>query len=1023
MVHLHARSCYSLLESSLRIENLVDRNIELGFRHVALTDLNSMYATMKFYKYCRTKNVHPILGLELEVQCPQGTTHFVLLAKNDQGLQALYSLSSKKMQYNAQIELTEMFNYVHHCVVITCGIQDHDVFNEWMLHKEEKELKAFFSLCQDHIDTFYAGILCNDAGFWKQKNQWLKQIAHEQGVTTCALSYNLYEKKEDVLQLRILKAIQKQARIHDQNLNVLNDRYIRSAQEMEQLYDPEDLQVTEKIAEMCNVQMAMEKSHLPVFKNKLGIDSKSFLIKLCKAGLIKRCQNHVSDVYKKRLEYELSVITGMGFTNYFLIVYDFIRYARSQGIYVGPGRGSAAGSLVAYCLGITHIDSIKNNLLFERFLNPERISMPDIDTDFPDDRRDEVIEYVKNLYGQEHVCHIVTFNTLKAKQVLRDVGRVYSISSVKIDSLTKLIKNVPGTTLQKTYQESDRFRTLVKNDKVLKELFEVCLSLEGLPRHISLHAAGIVLSDQPVQKVCPIVQVDEHNYATQFTMEYLEELGLIKMDFLGLRNLTTIDQIVKRIETSNHQKIDILKIPLNDQRTYQLLSRADTLGVFQLESHGIQSLLRKMKPSRFEDICAVLALYRPSAMQNIDLYIERKEDPSKVVYPHPLTKPILEETYGIMIYQEQVMQIATAVGGLSLSQADSLRKAMSKKKQKEMDSYKETFIQGALKNHCTYKQASSLFDTMAQFASYGFNKSHSYAYALIAYQMAYLKANYPLYFYQSLFDSVIGSEIKTSQYMQECRHRKLMILPPHVNMSKERYHIEDKALRMPLQIIKGIGHTIYPLILKEREKGTFVDFIDFVVRMNAAKLGESSMRILIDAGALDGWGLNRASMHENLGKVLVYADLVKTEIQGQISFDFSVVSKPNLMKLKENPLERAKKEFRVYGFYLSEHPVQRLRQNQYPRCIPLSQCESREGYLEVIGRILNFRSHKTKQGDPMAFVSIEDESGKLDLVIMPSLYEKVKDQLQKDRIVYAKTNKNRPQSAVCKDLTWIDPDI
>lgn len=1022
MVHLHARSCYSLLESSLRIEQLVDKSASLGYRHVALTDKDSMFATMKFYKYAQSKNLHPIIGLELEVDTEQGPANFVLLARNDQGLQDLYALSSKKMQIQGTVSWDELVQRTSQCVVISCAIQEQDLVNGWILHDDQKALSSFLSLCQESFSHYYMGISCNDSGFWRQKNQMLKELCQSLSIPVCALSYILYENKEDVKQLRTLKAIQKQARIHDQNLNVLNDRYLRSLQEMEALYDAQDLACTEEIASMCNVQMAMTKSRLPVFHNKLGIDSRSFLIKLCKAGLEKRLQKHRDAMYTKRLEYELSVITHMGFTDYFLIVYDFIRFARQQGIFVGPGRGSAAGSLVAYCLGITHIDPIRNHLLFERFLNPDRVSMPDIDTDFPDDRRDEVIEYVKKRYGNEHVCHIVTFNTLKAKQALRDVGRVYSISSSKIDSLTRLIRNVPGMTLQQAYQENTKFQTLIQKDTVLKELYQNARELEGLPRHISLHAAGIVLSDQPVVNVCPLVQVDAANFATQFTMEYLEDLGLIKMDFLGLRNLTTIDQIVKKIEAHTHQKLDLLKIPRNDTRTYQLLSRADTLGVFQLESSGIQSLLQKMKPSRFEDICAVLALYRPSAMQNIDLYIERKEDPSKVTYPHPLTEPILKETYGIMIYQEQVMQIATAVGNLSLAQADSLRKAMSKKNHAQMESYKELFIQGALQHHCTMKQAQQLFDTMAQFASYGFNKSHSYAYALIAYQMAYLKANYPLYFYECLLDSVIGSESKTNQYRQECMHRGVQILPADINASQKNYHIEGKALRMPLQVLKGIGQTIYPIILNERQNGPYQDFIDFVVRTNAHRLTESSMRILIDGGALDRLGYNRATMHENLGRVLVYAELVRTENHGQISFDFSVVSRPNIMKIKENPMEKAKKEFLVYGFYLSEHPVQQIRQKSYPKCIPLSHAETISGFIQVIGRITGYRSHTTKQGQPMGFVSLEDETGKMDVVLMPGLYATEKDHLEKDRIVCVQGNKNRPQSVVARKLIWVTPE-
>lgn len=1022
MVHLHARSCYSLLESSLTIEQLVERSAQLGFRHVALTDKNVMYGTMKFYKTCMDHKIHPILGLEIDALFETGKTSFVFLAKNDQGLQDLYALSTLKMSHNHELSMADLSSYSQNCIVLTTGIQEEDILYNWILHEDQPSLYRYFETCRSSFSSFYIGILCNDSGFWKEKNKLIKKIANETGLLTCALSYILYQKKEDVLQLRTLKAIQKQARIHDQDLVVLNDRFIRSHSEMESLYDPEDLIRTDEIAQMCNVQMAMPKSSLPSYQNKLGIDSKEFLIKLCKAGLAKRLSNHWNEEYAKRLEYECSTIIKMGFTDYFLIVYDFIRFARSKDINVGPGRGSAAGSLVAYCLGITHIDPIKNHLLFERFLNPERISMPDIDTDFPDDRRDEVIDYVKERYGKDHVSHIVTFNTLKAKQVLRDVGRVYSISSAKIDQLTKLIPNTPGMTLKRAFSEVDAFSRILKKDKTLMELYQYCLPLEGLPRHLSIHAAGIVLSDQPIVKVCPLVQIDESHLATQFTMEYLEELGLIKMDFLGLRNLTTIDHIVKTIEQQTDHKIDVLKLPLNDQKTYRLLSKADTTGVFQLESQGIRALLKRMKPSRFEEICAVLALYRPGAMQNIDAYIQRKEHPKQIEYPHPLTQDILKETYGLIIYQEQVMQIATKVGGLSLAQADSLRKAMSKKKHDQMAAYKETFVQGALKNHCSYKQAVELFDTMEKFASYGFNKSHSYAYGLIAYQMAYLKANYPLYFYQNLFDSVIGSEKKTSQYLSECRSRKLVVYAPDINRSEGHYTIEEKGLRMPFQVLKGIGSTIYPPILEERRHGQFQNFIECVVRLSSAHVIESSLRILIDGGVFDSFGLNRATMHDNLARILVYADLVKTEVDGQIRFDFSVVSKPSLRKMKENPMERSQKEFRVYGFYLSEHPVKRIRETQYPKCLPLSQAESYSGYLNVIGRVVGYRVHKTKQGQNMCFMSIDDESGKIDITLMPELYAKEKDNIQKEHVVLVQGNKNRPNSILARKCFWLNPE-
>lgn len=1016
MVHLHTRSVYSLLESPFKIEDIVQQALDHEFRHACLTDRHSMYGIMKFYKLCLEKGIHPILGLEVQTVYENRPYDFVCLAKSDRGLQSLYKLSSYLMTGIDHVDFYEFVSYTSDCVVLTAGSSDS--LEQDLTHGNEEGISLFLNVCKENIEDFYVSMSMNDSKFHQSYNSKLKQIVRELSIPTVALSRILYAKKEDVEKLRILKAIDRQTTIHDATLDVLYDRYYRSKEEMSALYDPEDFAESERIATRCNVQMAFEKSHLPHFENKLNIDSQSYLIKLCKKGLMKRRNGQVSTAYAKRLEYELHVITSMGFTDYFLIVWDFIRFARSQNIYVGPGRGSAAGSLVAYCLGITHIDPIENHLLFERFLNPERVSMPDIDTDFPDDRRDEVISYVKDRYGSQHVAHIVTFNTLKAKQVLRDVGRVLGYPIRKVDEMTKLIGNAPKMTLRQAYAEIPAFKRLIDKDEKARYLFETCLPLEHIPRHISLHAAGIVLSDQEITNVCPLVQVDTDQYATQFTMEYLEELGLIKMDFLGLRNLTTIAKIVATLQ-ENGIKLDVLHLPLNDSKTYDLLARGDTIGIFQLESEGIKNLLRKMQPTKFEDISAVLALYRPGAMQNIDLYIERKNNLSSITYPDDSLVPYLQETYGLMIYQEQVMQTAQVIAGFSLAQADNLRKAMSKKDPQVMASFKELFIQGALQNKVPYKKAVDLFETMERFAGYGFNKSHSYAYGLIAYQMAYLKANYPLFFYQNLLDSVLSSEVKTAQYIYECQHRSIDILPASVNASKASYAIEEKALRMPLQILKGIGKSIYPIILQEREKAPYKDGIDFVVRTSAHGLSESSFRILIDGGALDCFEYNRATWNENLSRILDYARLVRVESKDEVLFDLSIVSRPSIVKMKEDVMQKAQREHAVLGFYLTQHPVEVLRKKM-TNVLPLALLGQAKEYVQVVGRVASFRNHKTKRGDWMCFMSLEDENAKVDVVIMPGLYNVHKEKIERNRIVIVQGKKDREQSILARKLEWVD---
>lgn len=1012
MVHLHTRSCYSLLHSPFRIQEIVDTAVSMHFQHVCLTDLHSMYGTMEFWKYAQKRSIHPIIGLEVNTVWKASPFAFVLLAKNDVGLQQLYHVSTCLMKGDAT-DAEQLANMTSQCIALTAG--DNDTLEQYVEHEDKESVENYLQTMASLWDDFYVSIAMNDSSYRRQVNQFLKMCAKQIGVDTVALSRIYYRNDRDVESLRMLQAIDQQKTIYDQTLNVSNHRYYRSQAEMEALYDPEDLSNTERIASQCNVQMSMTKSRLPVFINKLGIDNDKYLIKLCHAGLLKRMNRNVPEAYKKRLDYELSVIIKMGFTDYFLIVWDFIRFARSQNINVGPGRGSAAGSLAAYCLGITHIDPIRNHLLFERFLNPERISMPDIDTDFPDDKRDDVIDYVYDKYGSGHVAHIIAFNTLKAKQVLRDVARITNYPPRKVDAIAKSIGNDPKVTLEKAYQTNASFARLIQADAESRELYERSLQLEGLPRHLTLHAAGIVLSDQEIEKVCPLVQVEENREATQFPMEDLEDLGLIKMDFLSLKNLTTIHEIKTSIEMSTHVSIPLLQIPLNDRRTYQLLSRADTLGVFQLESQGIMQLLKKMQPQCFEDICAVLALYRPGPMKNIDTYLDKRAHPETIEYPDRRLEPILKETYGIILYQEQIMQIAQVIGGFTLSQADTLRKAMSKKNAQAMASYRQTFIQGALKNGCKTKVAEDIFDLMERFAEYGFNKSHSYVYGLVAYQMAYLKANYPMYFYQGLLNSVIGSESKTSQYIYECQHRQLHVLPPSVNESQALFAVQPQGLRMPLRTIKGIGRLVHERIEKVRQEKRFTDFIDFVVRITAEQVNESNIRALIDAGALDELGLNRMTMNENLGRVLQYAAIVQTVTDQGVLFNYDLVSLPKILPMKEDRLKKAQKEKMVYGFYLSEHPVHSLRK-YYPKCIPVNRIQN--GYVQVMGKVNGYRTHRTKNGQMMCFMTIEDETGQLDIVIMPKLYEAQKEQIRKDRIVIVQGKKDREHSVLANRMNW-----
>jgi DNA polymerase-3 subunit alpha len=1018
MVHLHTRSCYTLLHSPLRIETIIQTAKQANSPHVALTDMNVMYGEMEFYKAARKAGLHPILGMETDAILDEKNVRLLLLARNDLGLQALYALSQSVSFEKKQPDMQAVYEYAQNLYVIPLFYKDH--FEHLLMRHLFDELIQLLKQIKENLPYFYAGICMNDSALRKENNQLLKEYLQQAGIEGAAVSHIEYLQPQDVEQLKILRAIDKGSTINDTTLDVGNGRFWRDEATMQALYDKEDLENTEKIAFDCNVQMAFKRSGLPHFENKAGLDSDTYLRKLCHAGLKKRMNNQIPDAYKQRLDYELDVIIRMGFTDYFLIVWDFIRYARSQNILIGPGRGSAAGSLVAYCLGITHVDPIAANLLFERFLNPERVSMPDIDTDVPDNKREDIISYLYERYGSEHVARIITFSTMKARSVLRDVGRVTFVPVRSVDALCKLIPNTPGMTLLKAYESVPALKRAIDTDAQNRRLFEMALPLENLPRHTSIHAGGIVLSDQPIENVCPLIKTEDDLICTQFTMEHLEELGLIKMDLLALRNLSIIAQVCAAIEEKEHGQIDVLKLPLNDAKTFALLSRADTIGVFQLESDGIKNLLRQMQPSCFEDIAAIIALYRPGPMHNIETYLENRRHPQNIRYTHPLLEPILKETYGIIVYQEQTMQIAQQIGGFSLGQADLLRKAISKKKKEELAGMRTAFLQGAYHKGIKEKVAVQIFDWMEAFGDYGFNKSHAYAYGLICYQMAWLKSNYPLYFYQALLDSVIGAEIKTGEYIYECRRAGVSVLACDVNGAFESYKLENNALRMPLSVLKGISKPMAKKLGAEQAKKPFENLFDFIARALPAGIGEAQIDILIDGGALDGFGYSRATLHKNMARVISYCQLIRIDNAEQPLFDYSIVSAPDLLKIKDRPQERSQKEYEVYGFYFSEHPVITLRNKYFQGYPTIAQMLSQSGFCKVVGRISTFRLHKTKTGAMMCFISLEDETAKMSVCVMPDLLEKNRERLANGRLIHVIGKKDRPDSMLARKIDWIE---
>lgn len=1011
-VHLHVRSAYTLLNSTLRIRDIVALTKQHGYTSVALCDKHVMHGAMAFYHETKKAGIHAIYGMECDCIHEDMPLSFLLLAKDDRGYQDLLALSTRYNTDRTPLTLAGLCAYASHCITLSGGSDDALV--SALIKEDQAQIKQLLRLCAESFAQFYCSVACNDSGLLKIKNLILKQCAKELHIPTCALSRIYYGSAQDEESYRILCAIDQGVALSDKTLNVSPRRYFRSPQEMSALYDEEDLNATEEIAKQCQVRFAFPHVSLPHFENKLGIPSEEYLRALCYKGLQKRMNyQSIPREYKKRLDYELQVIISMNYADYFLIVYDFIRFARLKDIYVGPGRGSAAGSLVAYCLGITHVDPIHYHLLFERFLNPERISLPDIDTDFPDNRRDEVIDYVRERYGEDHVAHIITFNTLGAKQVLRDIGRVMKLNPREIDMLCKQIPNMPKVTLQYAYDQNPKFRQMIQASAQLRQMYAGALKLEGLPRHASLHAAGIVFAREDITSVCPLIEVDEGMYATQFTMEYLEELGLIKMDFLGLRNLTIIDEIVHAIQADEKERIDMMKLPLDDPKVYDLLCDTDTIGIFQLESEGIKNLIRQLQPREFEDIVATIALYRPGPMENIPEYLKRRANPQLVDLIHPSLAPILTHTYGIMIYQEQIMQVAQTMAGFSLAKADNLRKAISKKHGNEIRQLEQDFVQGAISRGYEEALAKHVYALIMKFANYGFNRSHSVAYALVAYQLAYLKANWPLYFFCALLNSVIGSESKTSEYIFEAKKRGIRILSPSVNTSQKRYIIEADALRYPLSGIKNIGSTICTLIQEDRDKhGIYRDYFDFIARMVSKKVNKKTVEILIYAGALDEFHMNRATLLASLDDAYRYGELVKIEDENQIMIDFDLVSRPAIKARTENAALRSAKEREVIGFYLSKHPIAELRKQVDERLQPLISLTKSRGYVKFLCVLERMREHRTKNGALMVFGSGADDSGKMDLVIFPNTYQQYRDILIKGNYLLMEGTKKEEHSCI-----------
>ncbi len=985
-VHLHVRSSYTLLSSTIRIPQLVAKAKALGYTALALSDHNVMYGAASFIDACAKEGIKPIIGLEADCLYHDTVVPFLLLAKDAHGYSNLMRLSSLLCSGTDACSTEQLKEACGHCHLIVYG--EGGWMDSKLVASDIEAVRGMIQTMRAELPPFDIALSYQDALLWQERNSWLKRLARSEGIRTVALNKIMYLESDEAESMRILSGIRLQKTLHDPSLSVVSGRYLLDQEKMAQLYEEDDLQRTDEIASQCTGSYDLPKTSLPVYRNKENVPSGEYLEALCYAGLKKRLHGVMKPGYKERLQYELSVIRRMHFEDYFLIVYDFILYARRSGIYVGPGRGSAAGSLVAWCLGITMIDPIRYGLLFERFLNPERVSMPDIDTDIPDNRREDVIEYVAQRYGSDHVANIITFGTLGARQVLRDVGKVLNINHRDLEILLKMIPATPGMTLKKAWEANSRLRQTVQADDRWRSLFSCAARLEGLPRHTSVHAAGILLSSKPVGEVVPTAKTGEGLLTSQYTMEHLEKRGLIKMDFLGVRNLTIIDAIVQRIRR-REPDFSIMHIPLDETRVYDLFSRADTIGVFQFESSGMKDLLRRIKPQTYNDITACLALYRPASMESIPKYIENRRNPDAIVYPSPQLKPVLEETFGVMIYQEQAMKTAEIAAGFSLGRADVLRKAMSKKKEAEVQSLRGEFMNGCRKNGYTQETAQELFDLVSAFAGYGFNKSHAVAYALVAYQMAWLKAVHPLDFYICILDSVIGDETKTSQYIDEARRRGIRITAPDVSRSLTSYAVYNQGILLPLSAVKGVGVSAAQEIIKERsENGSFKDFYDFTARILLRRVTRTMIENLIDAGALDGFDLGRRTMKANLDEAVSYGELIRVRSGQLMTVDLGLLSKPVPVRMKDDPQEKADLEKEALGFNLGVQPIVLLRQENNIHDPSLAAISTMQGKVSGFARIANVHEHRTKKGDMMAFLRLSDETGEMDMAVMPNLYRK-----------------------------------
>ena len=1044
--HLHVHTEYSLLDGSNKIKEYVARVKKLGMDSAAITDHGVMYGVIDFYKEAKAQGIKPILGCEVYVapgsrfDKEAGNNedryyHLVLLAENNEGYQNLMKIVSigfiDGFYYKPRVDIETLETY-HEGIIALSACLAGEIPRYIMRGMYEEACKS--ALRYQNIfgkNNFFLELQDHGMPEQKQVNQSLLRMSREMGIELVATNDVHYTYAEDVKPHDILLCLQTGKRLSDEDrMRYEGGQYfVKSPEEMATLfpYAPEALENTYKIAQRCNVEIEFGVTKLPKYDVPEGYTSWEYLNKLCWDGFAERYPDDTGKL-RDQLTYELSIIQKMGYVDYFLIVWDFIKYSRDHGIAVGPGRGSAAGSLVSYTLGITNIDPAKYQLLFERFLNPERVSMPDIDVDFCFERRQEVIDYVVRKYGKDRVAQIVTFGTLAARGVLRDVGRVMDMPYAFVDSIAKMVPQELNITLDRALKTNPEFKTLYDTNEQVKELVDMSMRLEGLPRHTSMHAAGVVISQKAVDEYVPLSRAQDGSLTTQFTMTTLEELGLLKMDFLGLRTLTVIQNAVRMAEQGHGCKIDVDHIDYNDKAVLDSLGTGKTDGVFQLESTGMKNFMKELKPQSLEDIIAGISLYRPGPMDFIPQYIRGKNHPETITYDCPQLESILEPTYGCIVYQEQVMQIVQKLAGYTLGRADLVRRAMSKKKAAVMQQERQNFVYGneaegvpgCISRGIPENVANKIYDDMIDFAKYAFNKSHAAAYAVVAYQTAWLKYYYPVEFMAALMTSVIDNSTKVSEYILTCRQMNIGILAPDVNESESAFSVSGGAIRYGLNAIKSIGRPVIESIIAERKAGgPYVDLSDFIHRLPGKDVNKRVVENLIKSGAFDSFPANRRQMMLIYGQIMdEAAQKKKTELAGQMSlFDFAAEEDKEAFKVKIPVVAEYNKgdllafEKEVLGFYISGHPLEEYEE-QWKRGIshvttdflPPEEGELpkvHDGERATVGGMITTKTMKaTKTNKMMAFITIEDLVGTVEVIVFPRDYEKIGKMLNVDDKVF-----------------------